>query len=154
MGYGSCAQPMLRESVGEAPESEEIFAFISNFIFSWNTLYAVTQSHYQCAQAAFVPKLTHFARIGASHILAFHACSMRLVVHVLCTFGIYDMIWCSMIKYINNNNYNKEGTFYRSLMILVRAHFFFQRLWMTIQRFNAVAIQGTFAMRTPTEDDI
>jgi len=32
--------------------------------------------------------------------------------------------------------------------------FLFQRLSMTIQRFNAVAIQGTFAMRTPTEDDI
>jgi len=30
----------------------------------------------------------------------------------------------------------------------------FQRLSMTIQRFNAVAIQGTFAMRKPTEDDI
>ena len=30
----------------------------------------------------------------------------------------------------------------------------FQRLSMTIQRFNAVAIQGTFARRTPTEDDI
>ena len=32
--------------------------------------------------------------------------------------------------------------------------FLFQRLSMTIQRFNAVAIQGTFAMRTPTKDDI
>ena len=32
--------------------------------------------------------------------------------------------------------------------------FLFQRLSMTIQRFNAVAIQGTFAMRTPTEDEI
>ena len=32
--------------------------------------------------------------------------------------------------------------------------FLYQRLSMTIQRFNAVAIQGTFAMRTPTEDDI
>jgi len=32
--------------------------------------------------------------------------------------------------------------------------FLFQRLSMTIQRFNAVAIQGTFAMHTPTEDDI
>ena len=32
--------------------------------------------------------------------------------------------------------------------------FLFQRLSMTIQRFNVVAIRGTFAMRTPTEDDI
>ena len=32
--------------------------------------------------------------------------------------------------------------------------FLFQRLSMTIQRFNAVAIQGTFVMRTPTEVDI
>jgi len=32
--------------------------------------------------------------------------------------------------------------------------FLFQRLSITIQRFNAAAIQGTFAMRTPTEDDI
>jgi len=32
--------------------------------------------------------------------------------------------------------------------------FLFQRLSMTIQRFNAVAIQATFAMHTPTEDDI
>jgi len=31
--------------------------------------------------------------------------------------------------------------------------FFFQRLSKTIQRFNAVTIQGTFTMRTPTEDD-
>ena len=32
--------------------------------------------------------------------------------------------------------------------------FLLQRLSMTIQRFNAVAIKGTFAMRTPTEDVI
>ena len=32
--------------------------------------------------------------------------------------------------------------------------FLFQRLSMTIQRFNVVAIRGTFAMRSPTEDDI
>ena len=32
--------------------------------------------------------------------------------------------------------------------------FIFQRLSITVQRFNAVAVQGTFATHTPPEDDV
>jgi len=32
--------------------------------------------------------------------------------------------------------------------------FIFQRLSMRVQRFNAVAVQGTFATHTPPEDDV
>jgi len=32
--------------------------------------------------------------------------------------------------------------------------FIFQRLSITVQRFNAVAVQGKFATRTPPEDDV
>ena len=42
----------------------------------------------------------------------------------------------------------------KRLMITTRAPFFFQCLSMTIQRFSAVTIQGTFAMHTPTEVNI
>jgi len=32
--------------------------------------------------------------------------------------------------------------------------FIFQQLSMTVQRFNAVAVQGTFTTHTPPEDDV
>jgi len=32
--------------------------------------------------------------------------------------------------------------------------FIFQRLLITVQRFNTVAVQGTFATHTPPEDDV
>jgi len=32
--------------------------------------------------------------------------------------------------------------------------FIFQRLSITVQRFNAVAVQGTFTIHTPPEDDV
>jgi len=40
-------------------------------------------------------------------------------------------------------------------MTIVRENaFIFERLSLTVQRFNAVAVQGTFATHTPSEDDI
>jgi len=45
----------------------------------------------------------------------------------------------------NNNNMSDDSR---------ESAFIFQWLSMTMQRFNAVAIQGTSAMCTPTDDDI
>jgi len=63
------------------------------------------------------------------------------------TFGPLNMAGFQFLNELERRISQESGDFRESA-------FLFQRLSMTIQPFNTVAIQGTFAMRTPTEYDV